>query len=61
MNKLRAIYLILSTKAFFILSEKGVASRLPLDREMLEIIQEEVESFDMWLGHLIDDITLEER
>ena len=43
------------------MSEKGVASHLPVDRHTLERVQEEVEKFDVWLEEIINELLLEER
>lgn len=61
MNKLKAIWLLLTSKGFFLMADKGVASMLPLNRETMEEVQEEVVKFDDWLEDQINDLILQER
>lgn len=43
------------------MTDRGVASKIPLTRKTLEEVQDEVEKFDIWLEDQINDLILQER
>ncbi len=61
MNKLKTIWLLLTSSGYILMCERGVASCLPLEVAPLENIQDEVGKFDVWLEELINELILEER
>lgn len=63
MNRLKSIYLILIliSNAYYIISDKGAAFKLPEYRPALEALQDELENMDIYLEDMITDLILEER
>lgn len=59
--KLKSIYLILFSSAYYVVSEKGASFDLPRHRGLLEALQDELEDMDKWVEELITDLILEER
>lgn len=60
-NKLRCIYIVLRSKAFYVATDRGCCSHLPLDRQTLEGVQLDLERFDEFLEETINELILEER
>jgi hypothetical protein len=61
MKKLKAIWYILESKGFYIITNRGACFNLPAHKEVLEAMQDEIAELDMHLDDLIIDLTLEEN
>ena len=59
--KLKSIYLILFSSAYYVISNKGSSFELPRHRGLLEALQEELEQVDNWVEELVTEMILEER
>jgi hypothetical protein len=58
---LKSIYLLLISKSYVIITNKGSSMMLPAERPVLEDAQDVLEKFDIYLEELINDLILEER
>lgn len=49
MNKLRAIWLVITSRAFYVQTEQGFSSHVPADPDIIAGIQDSARHFDSWL------------
>ena len=59
--RLKSIFLILIARSYYVISDKGASFELPLVKDVLEALQDEIEQVDLYVEDLITDIILEER
>lgn len=59
--RLIGLYLVLTSRAYYIVSNKGASILMPEIKELLEAVQDELEDFDHYLEQTIMDLILEAR
>jgi len=59
--KFRSAYLIFRATSYYIISDAGATFDLPERRDVLEALQDELDSMDRYLEDMITDLILEER
>jgi hypothetical protein len=55
------MYLIATSRAYYVITDKGASMILPENRLVLEALQDELEQFDGWVEELVTELILEER
>ena len=58
---IKSIFLLIISKGYYVISDKGSSMMIPKDKQILEGIQDELELFDRYLEDQIMDIELSER
>jgi hypothetical protein len=60
-QRLISIYLVITARAYYVISNKGASLELPEERPVLEALQDELDDMDRYLEDTIMELILEER